>query len=175
MLKYIKILLPIFLLSSCLSNTSNNSFDQGKIGSWSKDIKPYIIGSVDTSFKLIGPDHKIELWGVPDPKIEGITCFYSRAKFGWISWAIGIAEDTSDASVACRQTGKINFIEAIGESEEIWSKDTSIFFKSLQIVRFYDKNSNSLIYLVYSDKLIDGSPKNSISAVALDGIIPKLK
>lgn len=175
MLKYIKLLLPIFLLISCTWNNVSNSSDHTKFATWSKDTKPYIIGSVDTVFKLIGPDHKIEIWGVPDPKIWGITCFYSRAKTWWISWAVWLAQDTSDASVACRQTGKITFLEAIEKSEEIWSKDTSIFFKSLQIVRFYDQNSNSLIYLVYSDKLIEGSPKNSISAVALDGIIPNLK
>ena len=175
MLQVLKSLLLIFLLTSCSWNTSNNIINQDKIIDSSKNTKPYIIGSVDTVFKIIGPDHKIEIGGVPDPKITGITCFYSRAKTGGISGAIGFAEDTSDASVACRQTGKITFIEPIGQTEEIWSKDTSIFFKSIQIVRFYDKTSNSLIYLVYSDKLIDGSPKNSISAVSLDGITPTLK
>ncbi len=133
---------------------------------------PYTIGSVDTAFQLIGPDHKIEVGGVPDPKIAGITCFYSRAKTGGIIWWLGLAENTSDASVACRQTGKISFREAIKSSEEIWNERSSIFFKRLRIVRFYDKSSNSLIYLVYSDKLIDGSPKNSISAVALEDILP---
>ncbi len=175
MIQYLSIL-TILLLSGCSSQTTDNRISSP---SWSWEIwwikDPYTIGSVDTAFNLIGPDHKIEVGWVPDPKISGITCFYSRAKTGGITGAIWLAEDTSDASVACRQTGKIIFNEAIWASEEIWSKDTSIFFKSLQIVRFYDKNSNSLIYLVYSDKLIDGSPKNSISAVALDSIIPTLK
>lgn len=136
---------------------------------------PYTIGSVDTAFKLIWPDHKIEVGWVPDPKIAGITCFYSRAKTGGIMWGLGLAENTSDASVACRQTGKISFHEAIKDSEEIWNERSSIFFKKLRIVRFYDKNSNSLIYLVYSDRLIDGSPKNSISAVALEDILPVIQ
>jgi len=77
--------------------------------------------------------------------------------------------------VACRQTGTISFKEAIKPVEEIWNESTSIFFKKVRIVRFYDTNSNSLIYLVYSDKLIDGSPKNSISAVALEDVQPILK
>jgi CreA protein len=81
-----------------------------------------------------------------------------------------LAEDTSDASVACRQTGPISFIKAIKEKEEIRNESTSLLFKKIRIVRFYDKQSNSLIYLVYSDKLIDGSPKNSISAVALEDV-----
>ena len=77
--------------------------------------------------------------------------------------------------MSCRQTGKIQFKESIQSVEEIWNEATSLFFKKLRIVRFYDANSNSLIYLVYSDKLIDGSPKNSISAVALEDIVPTLK
>ena len=89
--------------------------------------------------------------------------------------AVGIAEDTSDASVACRQTGNIIFKDSIEPVEEIWKESTSFFFKKLRIVRFYDANSNSLIYLVYSDKLIEGSPKNSISAVPLNDIKPTIK
>ncbi len=141
----------------------------------SGSTSPYVIGAVDTAFKLIWPDHKIEIWAVPDPKVSGVTCFYSRAKTGGISGGLGLATDTSDASVACRQTGTITFKEAISQNEEIWNESTSFLFKKLRIVRFYDQNSNSLIYLVYSDKLIDGSPKNSISAVALDSTKPILK
>jgi len=77
--------------------------------------------------------------------------------------------------VACRQTGKISFKKAIKPTEEIWNESTSILFKKIRIVRFYDQNSNSLIYLVYSDKLIDGSPKNSLSAVALESIMPVIE
>lgn len=137
--------------------------------------KPYTIGSVDTAFQRIGPDHSIEIGGVPDPKIDGITCFYSRAKTGGIKWWLGVAEDTSDASVACRQVGPISFKEAIKNSEEIRNESASILFKKIRIVRLYDKASNSLIYMVYSDKLIDGSPKNAISAIALDTIQPLLR
>lgn len=136
---------------------------------------PYEIWTVDTAFQLLGPDHKIEVGGVPDPKISGITCFYSRAKTGGIAWWLGLAQDTSDASVACRQTGAITFLKPISQVEEIWNESTSFFFKKLRIVRFYDTNSNSLIYLVYSDRLIDGSPKNSISAVALEDVQPILE
>lgn len=137
--------------------------------------KPYEIGSVDTAFQLLGPDHKIEIGAVPDPKVQGVTCFYSRAKTGGIKWGLWLAEDTSDASVACRQTGPIVFKESIKKQEEIRNESTSFLFKKIRIIRFYDSNSNSLIYLVYSDKLIDGSPKNSLSAVALDTVKPLFK
>lgn len=162
------IIFALFFLFSCGNSAP-------KMNSEWQPITPYEIGSVDTAFKLLGPDHKIEIGAVPDPKISGITCFYSRAKTGGISGGIGIAEDTSDASVACRQTGEISFKEAISSSEEIWNESSSILFKKIRIVRMYDKYSNSLIYLVYSDKLVDGSPKNSISAVALEGVSAVLK
>lgn len=127
----------------------------------------YDIWSVDTAFQLLWPDHKIEVGAVPDPDVAGITCFYSRAKTGGIKWWLGLAEDTSDVSVACRQTGPIVFVRPIKDQGEIYSQSSSILFKRMRIVRFYDSVSNSLIYMVYSDKLIDWSPKNSISAVSL--------
>ncbi len=175
-MKYIIFSFLIFLLSACSTSEMRTTQTISSTGVSSEaKVDPYEIGSVDTAFKLLGPDHKIEVGWVPDPKISGITCFYSRAKTGWISGWLWLAQDTSDASVSCRQTGKIQFKEPIQSVEEIWNESTSLFFKKLRIVRFYDANSNSLIYLVYSDKLIDGSPKNSISAVALEDIVPTLK
>lgn len=175
MKKIILLISLLTLLSACSSDAPPESSSTLLSGESTLLIEPYTIGTVDTAFKLIGPDHKIEVGWVPDPKITGITCFYSRARTGWVSGGLGLAEDTSDASVACRQTGKIVFREGIRASEEIWNESTSLFFKKLRIVRFYDRMSNSLIYLVYSEKLIDGSPKNSISAVALEDIEPLLK
>lgn len=174
------IIIP-FLLASCSTQNNTESIEVGGASSEVTVTKnnissdPYAINSVDTAFKLLGPDHTIEVGGVPDPKVAGITCFYSRAKKGGITGGLGLATDTSDASVACRQTGPISFIKPIKKTEEIWNESTSILFKKIRIVRFYDARSNSLIYLVYSDKLIDGSPKNSISAVALEGIVPNIE
>ena len=159
----------IYLLVKFLPTWSNN------YSASNPPTGPYEIGAVDTTFKRIWPDHKIEVGGVPDPKIDGITCFYSRAKTGGIKWWLGIAEDTSDAAVACRQTGPIVFKKAIEKNEEIRNESTSLLFKKIRIVRFYDTASNSLVYLVYSDRLVDGSPKNGISAVSLDTILPLLK
>ena len=130
------------------------------------------VGEVDTSFKLIGPDHKIVVMAFEDPKVAGVTCFLSRAKSGGIAGAVGLASDPSDASVACRQTGPIIFKGKIGDKDQVFNDSASILFKKTRVVRFYDLQSNSLIYLVYSDKLIDGSPKNSISAVWLDTVRP---
>jgi CreA protein len=174
----ILLLSTLLILSSCsigggVSDSVTEVRPASAVGS-SGSTDPYQIGTVDTAFQLLGPDHKIEVGGVPDPKVSGITCFYSRAKTGGIKGWLGLAEDTSDASVACRQTGAITFVKPIALSEEIWNESTSFFFKKLRIVRFYDKSSNSLIYLVYSDRLIDGSPKNSISAVALESVQPTL-
>lgn len=126
------------------------------------------IGEVSTTFKMIGPNHKIVVEAFNDPKVEGVTCFLSRAKAGGLSGAVGLAEDPSEASVACRQVGPITLKGNLNSSpEEVFKERTSIVFKSVQVVRFYDKETNALIYLVYSDKVIDGSAKNSITAVPI--------
>jgi len=128
------------------------------------------VGEVDTAFKLLGANHKIVVEAFDDPKIDGVTCFLSMAKKGGISGSLGLAEDPSDASIACRQVGPIRFREAIESDEEgerVFHARRSVLFKKLQVVRFFDPRRNTLIYLAYSDRLIDGSPKNAISAVAM--------
>lgn len=130
------------------------------------------VGSVDTVFKLIGPDHKIVVDAHDDPKVAGITCYVSRAKTGGIKGAVGLAEDTADASIACRQVGPISFTKPLPKQEEVFSVSTSLVFKKLRIVRMVDAPRNTLIYLTYSDKLIEGSPKNSVTAVAVDRATP---
>ncbi|MBF0177462.1 MAG: CreA family protein [Magnetococcales bacterium] len=123
------------------------------------------IGSVDTAFKLLGADDRIVIEAFDDPKISGVTCHLSRSKKGGVKGSLGLAEDLSEASIACRQVGPISFKEEPVDKEEVFSKSTSLLFKKLNVVRFYDRKRNVLIYLTYSDKLIDGSPKNSISTV----------
>ncbi|MCB2100196.1 MAG: CreA family protein [Rhodobacterales bacterium] len=123
------------------------------------------IGSVDTVFKLLGPDHKIVIEAFDDPKVGGVACHLSRAKKGGIKGGLGLAEDPSDASIACRQVGPITFKEKFENGERVFTKRTSIIFKTMQVVRFLDQKRNVLVYLVYSDKVIEGSPKNAISTV----------
>jgi len=132
------------------------------------------IGSVDTVFKLIGPDHKIVVDAYDDPKVGGVTCYVSRAKTGGISGAIGIAEDKAEASIACRQVGLISIPKALPLQEEVFNERLSLVFKKLRIVRMVDKQRNTLVYLTYSDRLIEGSPKNSVTAVPVDraNVIP---
>ncbi len=128
------------------------------------------IGEVDTAFKLLGANHKIVIEAFDDPKVEGVTCFLSMARKGGISGSLGLAEDPSDASIACRQVGPIRFVKSIAadkKGETVFEARRSVLFKKLQVIRFLDHARNTLVYLAYSDKLIDGSPKNSISAVAI--------
>jgi len=125
------------------------------------------IGTVDTAFKFLGSNHKVVIEAFDDPKVDGVTCHLSRAKTGGISGSLGIAEDKAEASIACRQIGPIKLTPNLQNGEQVFSKKTSFIFKTLQVVRFYDKKRNVLIYLVYSDKLIEGSPKNSISTVPI--------
>jgi CreA protein len=125
------------------------------------------VGSVDTAFKWLGPDHKIVVEAFDDPKIEGITCYLSRSKKGGLKGMVGMAEETSDASLACRQVGPIRLVGELKEGEKVFSESRSLIFKSLQVVRFFDEKRQTYIYLAYSDRVIEGSPQNAISTVPI--------
>jgi CreA protein len=125
------------------------------------------IGQVTTAIKILGANHRITIEAFDDPKVEGVACYVSRARTGGISGSLGLAEDTSDASIDCAQHGPVKFREELKDGEEVYSARASIIFKHIQVVRFFDKTRNALIYLTYSDKLVDGSPKNSVAAVAI--------
>lgn len=126
------------------------------------------IGSVDTVFKLIGPDHKIVVEAYDDPGVNGVTCYISRAKTGGLKGAFGVAEDKSEASIACRQVGPVSIPKPIREQEEIFNERISLVFKKLRIVRMVDTKRHTLVYLTYSDRLIEGSPQNSVTAVPVE-------
>jgi CreA protein len=129
------------------------------------------IGEVSTRFKWMGPNDKIVVEVFQDPEVPGVACYLSRAKTGGISGAVGIAEDTSDASIACRQVGPVSLPEEVTngqlDGQEVFKKRTSLFTKTMQVVRFYDPPRHTLVYLTYSDRIIEGSPKNSISVVVI--------
>ncbi len=126
---------------------------------------------MDTVFKMFGPDHKIVVEAFDDPDVKNVTCYISRAKTGGIKGGLGLAEDTSDAAISCQQVGPVELSDKIAkgdaEGEVVFRQRTSLVFKKLQVVRFYDQKRNALIYLSYSDKVVDGSPKNALSAVPI--------
>ena len=130
------------------------------------------VGEVDTVFKWIGPDHKIVVDAYDDPAVAGVTCYVSRAKTGGIKGGLGLAEDKSEASIACRQVGPIAFAKPIPRQEEMFSERISLVFKKLRVVRMVDKPRNTLVYLTYSDRVIEGSPQNSVTAVPVDRATP---
>lgn len=130
------------------------------------------VGEVDTVFKFIGPDHKIVVDAYDDPKVSGVACYVSRAKTGGIKGALGLAEDKSEASIACRQVGPITIAKPLPQQEEVFSERISLVFKKLRIVRMVDKKRNTLVYLTYSDRVIEGSPQNSVTAVPVDRDTP---
>ena len=131
------------------------------------------IGEVDTVFKFIGPDHKIVVDAYDDPKVAGVTCYVSRAKTGGIKGALGLAEDKAEASIACRQVGPISFTgKRLEVQEEMFNERISLVFKRLRVVRMVDKARNTLVYLTYSDRVVEGSPQNSVTAVPVDRATP---
>lgn len=126
------------------------------------------IGEVDTVFKFFGPDHKIVVFAHDDPKVRGVTCYMSRAKTGGIKGAVGLAEDRSEASIDCRQVGPVSFVKPLPVQEEVFSERISLIFKKIRIVRMVDASRNTLVYLTYSDRVIEGSPQNSVASVPVD-------
>lgn len=125
------------------------------------------VGSVNTSWKLLGPDNKIVVESFDDPDIHGITCYLSRAKTGGLSGAVGAAEDKTEASLACLAFGPLSLPVSLPKQQDIARIRTSLVFKTLHLVRIIDPVHEAAIYMTYSDKVIDGSPKNSISVVPL--------
>ncbi len=124
------------------------------------------IGEVSTVFRFLGKNDRIVIEAYDDPKVKGISCFVSRARTGGIGGSVGLAEDTADASIACRQVGDVlQFTSKLPKQEEVFSERQSILFKRLHIVRVVDSTRNTLVYLTYSDRLIEGSPKNGVTAV----------
>jgi CreA protein len=124
-------------------------------------------GSVSTNFRWLGPNDKIVVDGFDDPKVQGVACHISRAQTGGVKGGLGVAEDTSDTSIACRQVGPIKIVGEIKDGERVFDEHRSLVFKTLQVVRFFDRERNVLVYVAYSDRVLAGSPKNSISTVPI--------
>lgn len=125
------------------------------------------VGSIDTSFNLIGANHTIEVEALKDPSVEGVTCHLSYAKTGGISGSLGLAEDPSRFSIACRQTGPLVISGDYKKQTKVSSFDRNIFFKDMNVLRMWDEPNKTFIYLVFSKKLIDGSSFNAISTIPL--------
>jgi CreA protein len=125
------------------------------------------IGCATTTWKLIGANHRVCVYAYDDPKISGVTCHVSQARTGGVKGSLGLAEDPSQFSIACRQVGPITLPAKLPEDEVVFSEDTSIFFKETKIHRFLDAKRNVLVYMAISRKIIEGAPANSISTVPI--------
>lgn len=129
------------------------------------------LGSVNTNFRVTGSD-RVVVEAYDDPAVPGITCYVSRARTGGIKGAIGMAEDPAEASIACRQVGPVSFPSPLPRQDSVFSERMSVLFKALHVVRMVDGKRNTLIYMTYSDRIVSGSPQNSVSAVPIDRATP---
>jgi CreA protein len=129
--------------------------------------EPDLIFRESTKFRLLTPNDKLATYAIDDPLVAGVACYYTLPEKGGLTGALGLAEQTSDVSLACRQYGPISFHGKFAQGETVFSERRSFFFKHMQIVRGCDVKRNVLVYMAYTDKLIEGSPKNSTSTVAL--------
>ncbi|CAN0619466.1 PF05981 family protein CreA [Burkholderia multivorans] len=129
------------------------------------------VGSVNTNFRLTGSD-RVVVEAYDDPLVAGVTCYVSRARTGGIKGSLGLAEDPTEASIACRQVGAIRFGEPLRQQSDVFSERMSFVFKTLHVVRIVDRKRNTLVYLTYSDRVVSGSPKNSVTAVPVPADTP---
>jgi CreA protein len=120
-----------------------------------------------TVFNLLTPNDKLATYGLDDPEIEGIACYFTAPEKGGIKGLVGVAEEVSTISLSCRQMGPIRLKEKMKQGEDMFQKRRSLLFKKMQIVRGCDAKRNVLVYMVYSDRVIEGSPQNSTSAVPI--------
>jgi CreA protein len=128
---------------------------------------PDLIFKRSTVFKWLTPNDKLATYGVDDPEVDGVACHFTVPERGGLKGWIGVAEEVSDISLACRQIGPIRIKQKFAQGEDMFRERRSLFFKKMQIVRGCDTKRNVLVYMVYSDKLIEGSPKNSTSSVPI--------
>jgi CreA protein len=126
---------------------------------------PDLIFRKSTVFKLLTPNDKLATYAIDDPDVEGVACHYTVPEKGGLAGAFGVAEEVSDISLACRQYGPIRFKTKFEQGDVVFRERRSLIFKKVQIVRGCDTKRNVLVYMVYSDKLVEGSPKNSTSTV----------
>ena len=129
--------------------------------------EPDLIFRRSTVFKFLSPNDKLATYGVDDPEVEGVACHFTVPEKGGFKGWLGLAEEVSDISLACRQIGPIRFKNKLEQGDDMFRKRRSLFFKKMQIVRGCDAKRNVLVYMVYSDRLIEGSPKNSTSSVPI--------
>ena len=140
--------------------------------------EPDLIFKRSTVFKWLTPNDKLAVYGLDDPEVEGVACHFTVPEKGGFKGWIGVAEEVSDISLACRQVGPIKFKAKFDQGADVFRTRRSLFFKKMQIVRGCDVKRNVLVYMVYSDRIIEGSPKNSTSSVPImpwgaDGAVPK--
>jgi CreA protein len=129
--------------------------------------QPDLIFKRSTVFKWLTPNDKLATYGLDDPDVEGVACHFTVPERGGLKGWIGVAEEVSDISLACRQVGPIKIKAKFEQGEDVFRKRRSLFFKKMQIVRGCDVKRNVLVYMVYSDRIIEGSPKNSTSTVPI--------
>jgi len=129
--------------------------------------EPDLIFRRSTVFKLMSPNDRLATYGVDDPEVDGVACHFTVPEKGGFTGWLGLAEQVSDISLACRQIGPIRFKRKLEQADDMFRQRRSLFFKKMQIVRGCDAKRNVLVYMVYSDKLIEGSPKNSTSSVPI--------
>jgi CreA protein len=128
------------------------------------------IGQVDTTFRLMGRNDRVVVERYDDPRVDGVSCYVSRAETGGVKGSLGFATDPNRFSIACRATGPVSLRGTVPDNEVVFGEKASPFFKEIRVSRLFDKQKQVLVYLVWSTFSLgtDGSAYNSVTAVPLN-------
>jgi len=124
------------------------------------------IGAVSTNFRLFGPNDKVVVERINDPKVPNVVCYASFAQTGGVAGGLGVATDPSQFALNCIGHGPVSIPADLPQQEEMGSISASFLFKHFIITRMVDTQDNTLVYVLISTKVIHGSPANAVSAVS---------
>ena len=141
--------------------------------------EPDLIFRKSTVFHFTSPNDKLATYGVDDPMVDGVAChFTAPEKGGCEGLARALRRKSPTSRLPAGRSGPIKFKAKFEQGDDVFRRRRSLFFKKMQIVRGCDVKRNVLVYMVYSDRIIEGSPKNSTSSVPImpwgtNGDVPK--
>jgi CreA protein len=123
------------------------------------------IGSVNTNFRLFGPNDKVVVQRFADPDVQNVSCYASFAQTGGVAGGVGIAEDPSQFALNCVAHGAVSIPSNLPDQAEVGAISASLLFKHFILTRMVDRQTNTLVYVLISTRVLHGSPANAVSAV----------
>ena len=123
------------------------------------------VGTVDTTFRMLGRNDRIVVERYDDPRVDGVSCYVSRAETGGVKGSFGLATDPNRFSIACRATGPVTIKGQLPDQENVFGASASWLFKEIRVTRMMDTDKARPVYVVWSTQTLStgGSAFNSVT------------